>query len=274
MNTNPLQQYFRRPAVHMKLPSGGKMYDAGVIDFPENNELPVYPMTAIDEITVKTPDALFNGSAIADLIKSCVPSIKDPWKINSADLDAILIAIKTASSGATMELETVCPSCGESSKFDINLMGLLAQIKMPGYDKELLINELNIKFRPLTYREINEAGIAQFELQREFVAVENEKNEEIKIGKSKEALKKVTETTMKILTNSIEYIKTPNVHVDDRQYIFEFLANCDKNTYTSIRDHQTALRVQTEIQPFNVECPHCHYQYKQPFTLNTSDFFV
>ena len=38
------------------------------IDMPENGELPVYPMTAIDEITVRTPDALFNGTAIAELI--------------------------------------------------------------------------------------------------------------------------------------------------------------------------------------------------------------
>ena len=50
MNTNPLKQYFRRPAIYIKLPSEGKYYPEGTIDLPDNKELPVYPMTAIDEI--------------------------------------------------------------------------------------------------------------------------------------------------------------------------------------------------------------------------------
>ena len=63
MQNNPLRQFFRRPAVFFKLPSGGKNYAPGVLDMPENEEFPVYPMTAIDEISMRTPDALFNGSA-------------------------------------------------------------------------------------------------------------------------------------------------------------------------------------------------------------------
>ncbi len=69
MNNNPLKQYFRRPAVYMKLPSAGKDYEPGVIDMPETGELPVYPMTAIDEITTRTPDALFNGTALVELVR-------------------------------------------------------------------------------------------------------------------------------------------------------------------------------------------------------------
>jgi len=92
LDNNPLKQYFRRPAVYVKLPSGGKYYPQGVIDMPTNGEIPIFPMTAIDEITTKTPDALYNGTAMAELMKSCVPNIKDPWAINSMDLDAILIA--------------------------------------------------------------------------------------------------------------------------------------------------------------------------------------
>jgi hypothetical protein len=66
---NPLKQYFRRPAIYLRLPSGGTGYPPGVVDLPESGELPIYPMTAIDEITSKTPDALFSGTAIVELIK-------------------------------------------------------------------------------------------------------------------------------------------------------------------------------------------------------------
>ena len=48
---NPLRQFFRRPALYLKLPSGGQGYSEGAIDFPDNGELAIYPMTAIDEIT-------------------------------------------------------------------------------------------------------------------------------------------------------------------------------------------------------------------------------
>ena len=46
---------------------------------------------------LKNPDALLNGEAVASLIKSCVPDIKDPKKMFSADVDALLIAIKDTS---------------------------------------------------------------------------------------------------------------------------------------------------------------------------------
>jgi len=31
MHTNPLKQYFRRPAIYLKLPSGGNFYPDGAI---------------------------------------------------------------------------------------------------------------------------------------------------------------------------------------------------------------------------------------------------
>ena len=55
---NPLETYFRQPSIYIKLPSGGKHYPMGAIEFNENSELAVYPMTAKDEIKMKTPDAL------------------------------------------------------------------------------------------------------------------------------------------------------------------------------------------------------------------------
>jgi hypothetical protein len=62
-SNNPLQQYFRQPAIYVQLPSQGKFYPAGTLNPSTTGEYPVYPMTAIDEITYRTPDALFNGQA-------------------------------------------------------------------------------------------------------------------------------------------------------------------------------------------------------------------
>lgn len=273
IDNNPLKQYFRRPAVFVKLPSQGKYYTKNVLELPANEELPIYPMTAIDEITTKTPDALYNGSAMADLIKSCVPSIKDPWAINSMDIDAILIGIRAAAGGAEMEIESECPACETVGKYGLNLIAMLSQMRPGDYDTELEVNDLKIKFRPLTYKEMNEASIGQIEIQRVFFMLEQEQDEEIRKQKSQETLKRVTELTIKLLTGAIEYIETPTTRVDDKNYIMDFLRNCDKNLYVTLRDYNGELKSQTEIKPLKIKCVNCSNEYDQPFTLNSSDFF-
>lgn len=274
LDNNPLKQYFRRPAVYIRLPSGGKYYPPGVIDMPENGELPVYPMTAIDEITTKTPDALYNGSAMVELIKSCVPAIKEPWAINSMDLDAVLIGIRAAGGGNDMEIESTCPACDTPSTYGLNLVGMLSQMKAGDYETELEINDLKIKFRPLQYKEMNEASIGQIEIQRVFYMLDQEQDEEVKKTKSQDALKRVTQLTIKLLTGAIEYIDTPTTRVDKKEFISDFLNNCDKNVYVTIRDYNAELKAQTEIKPLKIKCVNCNHEYEQPFTLNTSDFFV
>ena len=273
MNNNPLRQYFRRPAVYFKLPSGGKDYAPGLIDMPESGELPVFPMTAIDEITTRTPDALFNGTALAELVKSCIPAISDPWQISSNDMDAILIAIKAASTGDSMDIDTTCPSCEESNRYAVNLIPILNTLKPGDYDTPMQIGDLIIKFKPLKYKEMNEAALAQFDLQRVFVALENIDDEDERNRISKEALEKITMLTMELLSKTIEYIDTPGVRVDEQEFILDFLKHCDRNVFIELRDYNSKLKEATEIKPLNIKCAGCGHEYEQAFTLSPVDFF-
>lgn len=276
IENNPLKQYFRRPVIYLQLPSGGKGYKEGVIDMPESGELPVYPMTAIDEITARTPDALLNGVAVVDIIKSCIPNILKPWEVTSVDLDAILIAIKSAANGNNLELTTECPECKEEAKYDINLAAVLNTLKSADYDKELVLQDLHFKFRPLTYREIQEINTNQFEFQRLIMTLNDENTTlsvEERTARMQEALKSITEITMKTLATTIEYIKTSTVFVNDINFVLDFLRNCDRAIYIAARDYVAELRASTEIKPLDVKCIHCTHEYKQQFTLNMSDFF-
>ena len=273
MDTNPLKQYFRRPAVYLKLPSGGVSYTPTVVELPENGEVPVYPMTAIDEITSRTPDALFNGTAVVDIIKSCVPAIKDPWSISSNDLDAILIAIRAAGGGDSMEIETTCPKCEEQSTFAINLIHILSNLQSADYSKTLEIGNLKLKLRPLSFREMNEGSMKQFEIQKTFQRIALEENQAERESLSHQAFENVTLLTMTLLSKTIEYIETPDTTVDNKEFILDFLKNCDKNVYTAIRDYSTELKSKTELQPLDITCPHCSHEYQQSFTMNPADFF-
>ena len=273
MENNPLRQYFRRPAVHVKLPSGGLDYPEGVIDMPPSGELPVYPMTAIDEITARTPDALYNGVAVTELIKSCVPNIKDPWQINSNDLDAILIAIKAAAGEENLDIESICPKCTESSTYGISLVGVLSTLKSGDYTPELEVGDLKIKFRPLTYREMNVASLGQFEVQKLFANIGNIEDEDERNKVSKQALEKITNLTMDLLSQAMEYVQTPSLKVEETEFILDFLRNCDRTVYIKIRDYNAELKMSTEIKPLQIKCIHCGNEYEQPFTINPTDFF-
>lgn len=274
MQNNPLKQFFRRPAVYFKLPSQGKNYEPGVIEVPESGEFPVYPMTAIDEITVRTPDALFNGTALVDLIKSCLPNIKDPWKLNSNDIDAVLIAIRAASGQPDLEVETACPKCSHVASYSLNLLSVLSNLTYGEYDKLLEVNDLKLKFRPLNYKEMNEAGVAQFEIQRRFADVDSIKDEDEKTKKTFEGLRVVTELTMNILAQTIEYIETPTSRVDTKEFIAEFLHNCDGVLFAAIRDHNSKLKISTDLKPLEIKCTECGNEYTQNYMLNPSDFFA
>jgi len=269
---NPLKQYFRRPSIYLKLPSGGVGYPMGTLNKTETGELPVYPMTAIDEITSKTPDALFNGTAIVEIIKSCVPDIRDPWSIPSTDLDAILIAIRSAAQGNEMEIESECPSCKEVANYSINLIGVLQTMKPGDYTKELQISDLFIKFRPLSYREMNQAAMAQFEIQKIFVSM-NDLPDEERTKKTQEAIVKITEITMAVLAQTIEYVKTPTITVTETEFILDFLQNCDKNVYIEVRDYHSKLKDSTQIKPQKIKCVHCQHEYNQSIVINVTDFF-
>lgn len=270
---NPLKQYFRRPSIYLKLPSKGVGYDDTVLTIPETGELPVYPMTALDEITAKTPDALYNGTAVCDIIKSCVPSIKDPWKINNLDMDAILVAIRMATNGSEMEIESTCPKCSEESKYGVNLGRILGNFVAGDYDKVLTINDLKIKFKPMNYREVTNSSVKQFEIQKALQNLQLVEDEDERTTKSTELLRLITNSTMDVMANTIDYIETPDTRVTEKEYILEFLVNSEKGVFELIKDTGLKLRESTQMKPLQMKCISCSHEYEQTFTLNISDFF-
>jgi hypothetical protein len=141
---NPLVKHFRRPAIYFKLPSAGNFWEENTLDLPVIGEIPVYPMTTADELTLKTPDALMNGSGIVSVIQSCCPNIKDAWKMPSIDVDAVLIAIRIASYGQSMAISSVCPHCGEEHDYDVDLVNLIGQVKCPNFNTPVEYDGLKI----------------------------------------------------------------------------------------------------------------------------------
>ncbi len=272
---NPLRQYFRQPAIFIKLPSGGAYYPEGALNMPPTGELPVYPMTAIDEITYRTPDALFNGQATVSVIQSCVPNIIDPWSIPAMDLDTVLISIRIASYGHTMEMESQCPHCKNQDTFGIDLRTVLDAMKSPDYQKHIEFRDIQIYFKPMTYKNLNDNNKKQFDEQRLLQGIDSaDQPDEEKLNQLTLALKKITEITVEALGQSVAAIKTPSALVTEQSFIQEFLKNCDRQLFNQIRDHIVTQKTMSEIQPLTIACPACTKEYKQALTLDMANFFA
>lgn len=273
MSINPLQQYFRRPVIYISLPSKGKYYSNDIVDIPPNGQLPVYPMTALDEISARTPDALYNGTAMVDIIKSCIPNIKDPWRINTIDLDAITIAIKIASTGDEMDIDSVCPSCQEESKYGVSLLSMLNSQIDVNYDDLLNLGDLKIKFQPLDYTELNKINISQFEVRKLLSLLMNTEQSEEQQKVIRENMVKLNDVVTEMVAATIHSVITPETIVTDKSYIIDYLKNCDKKTSNTIRDYSIDLKEKNTLRPIHIKCVKCNHEYEQAINLNVTDFF-
>lgn len=281
--SNPLQKYFRTAKLHLALPSKGKYYPKGAIEMPENGEVPVYPMTARDELILKTPDALLNGQATVDIVKSCVPAIKDPWHMPSIDLDAILIAIRIASFGETLEMSVNVPGLNdEKREFQLNLNNLLQKFMNIDFADQVVINNMLVKIRPLAYREFTETSLKTFEEQRIFQLVNNEKiDEQEKLKKFNESFKRLTDMTVSTMYKSIVSITTEDgVEVANPDHIQEFLNNSDRTFYKSILDHLESQKTKFQIEPMKVQTSEedqekgAQAEFEIPVSFDQSNFFA
>jgi len=272
---NPLRAFFRQPAIYIRLPSDGQFWPDGSLEIPPNKEIPVLPMTAIDEITYRTPDALFNGAATVNVIQSCIPSIKNAWVMPQIDLNTVLTAIRIASYGKKMELNSTCPECSAENDFELDLQDVMSQLASPDFSSTVKHGDLEIFFRPMNYQHQTDINLLQFEQQRILQQLPTaEMSEEEKNKMLNAAIQEITLITVKAIMNSIGGIKTPAAFVSEPEHIEDFLRNCDRQLYAQIRDKAIELRGADEFKPANVECPDCHHKYEQKFSLDSASFFA
>ncbi len=274
-SVNPLKQYFRQPAIYLQLPSKGEFWADGSLALPETGELPVLPMTAIDEITYRTPDALFNGQAVVNVLQSCIPNVKNGWEAPAVDVNAMLIGIRIASYGHDMDVGTTCPECNTDAEVTIDLRVMLDAVKMPDYSKTIQYGDLEITFQPITYRDQNKTNQLQFEAQRQVQAITlNEVMPDAeKVIELNKALGRITELTLEALKWSIASIRTPQAMVTEPEHIQEFLQNCDRKLFMSIRDRIVEMRTNADLPPMGVKCENCGHEYEQSVQLDMASFF-
>ena len=279
-NTNPLNKYFRQATVYIKLPSG-LQYPANVIEPTNTGELAVQPMTAMDEIKFKTPDALMNGQGVVDVIQSCIPQIKDAWQIVSYDIDAVFLGIRIATYGETMDVTYTMPNTTEQRSHTINLPAFLEDINKQKIEHLFKINELTFHVSPLTYRDMNLVSLETFQQQRIYAGLRNaDIKDEEKVKTFDESFKKMTDLTNEILLKSIKKIDTGSETVVNPAHISEFLQNTDAKLMSQLQDQLQKFRQQGSAPSIKMKSSAedikkgAPVSYEVPVTFDTANFFV
>ena len=281
-NTNPLNKYFRQPAIYVSLPSGTN-YPPHVVTPAQTGELGVMPMTAKDEIRFKTPDALMNGQGVVEVIQSCVPDIKDAWEIKSYDLDTILVAIRIATYGETMEINFNVPGANENVSHTVNLPSILDQLRSVKVDNAIVLKDgLKITVRPLTYKDMTHTSLQTYQQQKMYSAVQDSQlSDEDKATRFNEAFKTLTELNASILLKNMEMITMQDgTEITDTAHIKEFVDNANTTLIKEIETKLTDLRSQGAVKPLKLKATEEQIKkgapvtYEVPVTFDTANFFV
>jgi len=273
---NPLSKHFRKPVMHIRLPSDGKFWAENSLDLPVTGEIPVYPMTAGDEITLKTPDALLNGAGVVSVIQSCCPSIVDAWKMPSIDVDTVLIAIRVASYGNAMGISTKCPGCGENHEYDIDLSGLISKVKSPDYSRPIEFEDLKIYTKPQIYFSVTANNLVQYEEQRILQTINStSEDEDVRNAKLAASMKKLLGLANELLVNSTDYIElSDGTQVSNRDHIKEFYANADGRVTKLLEARLSELAQEGALPLTKLSCTGCKNEYETPLEFDYSTFFA
>lgn len=273
---NPLIKHFRQPALWLKLPSDGNYWQPGSLNKSPSGEIAVYPMTTREEIIIRTPDALMNGEGVVKVIQNCCPDITDAWNMPSIDVDAVLIAIRIASYGNDMDVDSNCPSCKVENNHAVDLNYVLANVRKPDYTQQVEHPDIRVKLKPQRYFDVNRRNKIIFEEQRILSTITDESMEEAeKVAKYNQYLSNLVDLNMSLLATSTEHIETTDgLVVDDPEFILEYYNNAPGQMIRDIQKQLERFNQDSSLPKVQVQCEECQHVYEVALEFDYSNFFA
>lgn len=270
---NPLQKYFRQPKIYISLPSKGNYYPEESLAGDYTN-VPIFAMTGMDELIMKTPDALFNGEATVKLIESCCPYIKNANSVPSLDVDTILASIRIATFGDNIAINHRCTKCESINDYDISAQTIIDHYSSLTFDNKKVLDNMTIFFRPLSYGEMTAFNIDNFTLQKMLTQLNDMVEYEDRQSQLDQIYQKLAMIQASVFVASIEGIQIEDTMVTDYNDISEWIGNCDKDYYDSIKTHLENNKKVWDMPKSNVICPECNHEELTSVALDQSHFFA
>lgn len=280
MTHNPLTDFYRTPKLYVSLPSQGKFYsdDVMVISKNEQGDIPVLAMTARDEMMMKNPDALLNGEAVVQTIISCVPGVKSPRQMISIDIDALLIAIQSATYGDELEVAGNCPKCKEEITSVVSIESVLSTMDVLEKSYVFTTNTgLSVEIRPFTYASTIKAGIANFQSTQSLKHLTEVDDEMEQLRRFNDNFVRVAALNFDLIADSVASIRGQGKDgedfiVTDRESIADYLNNCDGSVAKQIEEKIKEINTLGLEDKVQLHCEECDETFEEEIQFDPVNF--
>jgi hypothetical protein len=277
---NPLLERFNvMPPATYKLPSTGALYTNGEIDDDVvDGEVLVYPMTMVDEVTIRSPDMLFQGTAVENVFRRCIPQIRKPMEMLANDVDYLLTCLRVVTYGEFIEISWKCPKCTDADgKVKTN------HVRDPD-DKSLPIPEnVTPSFMVSLLQFLNETR--ELDVTSAKLDVELPTGEKVKLRPSTfdDMLKlyQYDTTTMETPEELVDYMMEGIVSVihtvngiSDRELIKEWAVKCEAPSIGFLEKKVHAANDWGNKYEYDFKCKGCGHSNKGSIPLNPVQFFT
>ncbi len=272
MNQNPLQKYFRQPKIYISLPSKGVYNVPGFIQGDVNN-LPVYGMTGMDEIIMKTPDAMMTGEATARVIESCCPAIKDANQLSNIDTDIILAAIRIATWGTNMAVTHNCTNCGHENHYDVDLSKIVDHFSNAKFNTTVVLKELTVKLQPLTFKQVAKFAVENYTMQKSLQQINSIEDDNERQQLMEDLYNQLAIMRNEVFSLGIESVQADGQVVTERDFINEWLKNSDKDTFDAIKKVIESNNDSWRTPSMPVQCEECSSENSIRIEMDQATFF-
>lgn len=255
-NTNPLMGV-KLPGRAFQLPSRGALYTTELAPSVKNGEIHVHPMTAMTELSLKNPDLLFNGRALENVVRECVPGILKPLEMFGRDVDALLFFLRLVTYGSEYRIE-VKHDCTEAKQhaYAVDLEALMQQMKILdptviALKREVKLGEHTVYTRPMRFSDIielfhNSAG------KKELTA---------------DDVKQIAITNLMCMIEKVDDVSEP-------KFIEEWVRTLTTPMITRITEAASELNKWGPDQVVTLKCRDCDADMKVELPLNPVSFFT
>jgi len=277
-----LDEYKRQPKLYIDLPSSGEFYSDGVFEDNQFVQIPVFAMSAADEIMTKTPDALFSGKSVVNILKSCIPLLNDPWQLIKTDLEYLLTAIRIASIGNTTDIASSCNKCGETNVVEVNLQSVLTYIDNAPYESSFQYEDLTINIRPITFKQMSDLGIALYQKQKTLYQLQvAEMSQDQRVEQVATLSDEIIKMTTRSLIKYIHSVSNSTSTEQNNETIRKFIEDNDLKISKAFADEITKFVDLITYPAQTVRCAGevdentlCDNEYKISYNSDYSSFFV
>ena len=229
----------------------------------------VYASTAIDEFTLRTPDALMNGIAMELYLKNCCPNLDNPNSILLCDLQHLLASIKIASQGPELEVLLRCPNCNTIDPYIINLQQVLPSLSANKWFSSITIDDFHFSFRSPTYKEFTYFAIEDFKISKQLFQISKLDSPENYSAMTASLLEKKRKFQLEYQSLCINSISNgENITTSNREFIMEWFNQCEISIQKQIVDYITSAIKESSIADFSVSCSECKNNFSAPLDLD------